>query len=206
MQFLHYAVVGLFQDSWLTFGSLLCRGHFHRSRLFRKRDSVPRFPNSKNLILALGKAMTKLFAIAMLMVLVFYVFGVMFTQLFHTAYADGVTDTDYFSSLHQTFFTLFQLTTLDSWSLITRDLMTVYPWAWMPMFCFVMVSSFIVIILVIAVICDAVAGMQHEEHEVVIKRMESIVEHQTKPGYATTAREIAQLEAKIDLQSNKSIH
>jgi hypothetical protein len=36
--------------------------------------------------------------------------------------------------------------------------------------------------------------------------MESIVEHQTKPGYATTAREIAQLEAKIDLQSNKSIH
>lgn len=77
--------------------------------------------------------------------------------------------------------------------------MTVYPWAWMPLFCFVMVSSFIVINLVIAVICDAVAGMQHEEQVIVMKKMESIVEHHATPAHTyTTAREIAQLEAKID--------
>jgi len=48
------------------------------------------------------------------MLLVFYIFGVMFTQLFQSSYEDGVTDVDYFSSLDRTFFTLFQLMTLDS--------------------------------------------------------------------------------------------
>jgi Ion transport protein len=122
MQFLHYGVVGLFQDSWLTFDFWVIALSWAFSslkvirafRIVRAARLITKVSELKNLILALGKAMTKLFAIAMLMVLVFYVFGVMFTQLFQTAYADGVTDTDYFSSLHQTFFTLFQLMTLDS--------------------------------------------------------------------------------------------
>lgn len=212
LQFVHHGVLGLFQDSWLTFDFCVIALSWAFSslqvirafRIVRAARLITKISELKDLILALGKAMTKLFAIAVLMVLVFYVFGVMFTQLFQTAYADGVTDIDYFSTLHQTLFTLFQLMTLDSWSAITRELMTVYPWAWLPLFCFVMVSSFIVINLVIAVICDAVAGMQHEEQEVVIKRMESIVEHHhaVLPGPVTTTMtpplEIARLEAKID--------
>jgi len=99
------------------------------------------------------------------MLLVFYIFGVMFTQLFQSSYEDGVTDVDYFSSLDRTFSTLFQLMALDSWSSLTRTLMTVYPWAWLPMIWFVISSSFIVINLVIAVICDAVAGMNREDRK-----------------------------------------
>jgi len=38
----------------------------------------------------------------------------------------------------------------------------VYPWAWVPFISFVMIASFVVINLIIAVICDAVAELQKD--------------------------------------------
>lgn len=122
LQFLHLGILDLFRDSWLTFDCwviclswafFLAPSHSGVFRIVRAASLVTKISELKDLVLALAKAMTKLFAIAVLMILVFYVFGVMFTQLFQTANADVVTDLDYFSTLHQTFFTLFQLMTLD---------------------------------------------------------------------------------------------
>jgi len=112
---------------------------------------VAKIKELKDLIMALIGVIPKMFAIGILLALVFYIFGVMFTQLFHNAYEDGLTEVDYFSTLHLSFFTLFQLMTLENWSYKTRDLMHAHPYAWLPMIVFILVSSFIVINLVIAV-------------------------------------------------------
>lgn len=204
LQFLHYGFFELFRDGWLTFDVWVIVSSWAFSslqvirafRIVRAARLFTKIGELKDLVNALLGVIPKLFAISLLMMLAFYIFGVLFTQLFRTAYADGVTDRDYFSSLHQTLFTLFQLMTLENWSSVTRDLMEYYPWAWLPIICFVLVSSFIVINLVIAVICDAVAGMHQEEREKDIKRIESVLtaEHNT----VASSNDIARLEARIE--------
>lgn len=207
IQFVVHGVCGLFQNGWLTFdfwviglswvfsGASVIRGF----RIVRAARLVTKISELKNLVRALVDVIPKMFAIFMLMLLVFYIFGVMFTQLFHSAYDDGVTEIDYFSSLHLTFFTLFQLMTLENWSTITRDLMAVYWWAWIPMICFVLVSSFIVINLVIAVICDAVASTQKIGREQSLRRMESGVDSIGHQQHCHDSSEkMARLETKLD--------
>jgi hypothetical protein len=82
-------------------------------------------------------------AIGILLFLVSYIFAVMFTQLFKNLYAEGLTSEDYFSRMDYTFFTLFQIMTLDSWADIAREVMAVYSWAWLPFISFVIITGFI---------------------------------------------------------------
>lgn len=53
--------------------------------------------------------------------------------------------------------------TLDSWSDIARQVMEVYSWAWLPFISFVIITGFVVVNLIIAVICDAIAALREDE-------------------------------------------
>lgn len=107
--------------------------------------------------------MPRMCAIGILLFLVSYIFAVMFTQLFKDMYELGQTEVDYFSRMDATFFTLFQIMTLDSWADIAREVMVVYRWAWLPFICFVIITGFIVVNLIIAVICDAISALNDDE-------------------------------------------
>ena len=107
--------------------------------------------------------MPRMCAIGILLFLVSYIFAVMFTQLFKDLYEDGQTEEDYFSRMDATFFTLFQIMTLDSWADICREGMRVYSWAWLPFIAFVIITGFIVVNLIIAVICDAISALNDDE-------------------------------------------
>lgn len=98
-------------------------------------------------------------AIGMLLFLVSYIFAVMFTQLFK----DLPLTEDYFGRIDDTFFTLFQIMTLDAWSDIAREVMVFKSWAWFPFIVFVIVTGFVVVNLIIAVICDAIAALHDDE-------------------------------------------
>jgi hypothetical protein len=99
-------------------------------------------------------------AIFLMLMLIFYIFGVMFTQLFSEVEVIGF---NYFGSLSATLLTLFQIMTLDGWAGITREMMLTYPWAWLPFIVFVIISGFVVVNLIIAVICDAIGSLDDEE-------------------------------------------
>lgn len=148
----------------------------------------------RNLVSALVDATKKIFAVGMLLLLIFYTFGVIFTLLFKDLQEDGYTEEDYFSRLDITLFTLFQFMTLDGWSDITKEILIAYPWAWLPIFTFILMSSFVVINLFIAVICDSVAEVQRREFE------QNIMEINSKLSMVedTNAAEINDLERKID--------
>ena len=102
-------------------------------------------------------------AIGLMLFLIFYIFAVMFTQLFKDLYKEEYTDYDYFSRIDGTFFTLFQIMTLDNWADIARQVITVYKWAWLPFIAFVIISGFIVVNLIIAVICDAISALHADD-------------------------------------------
>ncbi len=62
--------------------------------------------------------------IALLLVMLFYVFAVMATKLF------GKNFPDWFGSIGQPMYSLFQIMTLESWSMgIVRPVMEVHPFA-----------------------------------------------------------------------------
>lgn len=117
----------------------------------------------KNLILALFGVIPRMLAIGVLLFLVSYIFAVMFTQLFKDLYEDGHTEDDYFGRIDSTFFTLFQIMTLDNWAEIARQVMGVYSWAWLPFIIFVIITGFVVVNLMIAVICDSIAALHDDD-------------------------------------------
>src|SRR3569623_744121 len=79
--------------------------------------------------LALFGVMPRMFAIGLLLSLVSYIFAVMFTQLFQNLYPT-YSEEDYWGRLDASFFSLFQIMTLDNWSDIARATMSLYPRAW----------------------------------------------------------------------------
>eukprot|EP00978_Attheya_sp_CCMP212_P034758 scaffold147379_cov71-Attheya_sp.AAC.1 len=76
----------------------------------------------------------------------------MFTALFKDLYKQGLTSEDYFSRLDITFFTPFQIMTMDGWASISREVMETYWWSWALFLMFVLTSAFVLVNMVIAVI------------------------------------------------------
>jgi Ion transport protein len=104
-----------------------------------------------------------MFAIGLLLFLISYIFAVMCTQLFADLYPAYTPDVNYWGRLDATFFTLFQIMTLDNWSDIARQTMVAYPYAWLPIIVFVVVTGFVVVNLIIAVICDAISALHDDD-------------------------------------------
>lgn len=109
---------------------------------------------------ALFGVVPRMSAIGLMLALIFYIFAVMFTQLF-----DDLEDTEYnyFGGMGFTLFTLFQMMTLDNWASICREAMLTYSWAWVPFIAFVIISGFIIVNLIIAVICDAISSLHESD-------------------------------------------
>jgi Ion transport protein len=174
---LFYRGCGFFSDGWLIFDLLIICSSWMLAplqvvrvfRIFRILRLIPKVQELKDVVEAVTSSMPKMVAIFALIQLQYYIFAVMFTQLFGTAYKEGVTSIDYFSRLDKTYFTLFQLMTLDSWSSITRELMKKYVWAWLPMTLYVLSTTFIILNLIIAVICDSISKISKSRDESISK-------------------------------------
>jgi voltage-gated sodium channel len=96
----------------------------------------------------------------MVLGLVFYVSAVMATKLFGAAFPE------WFGDLGKTFFTLFQIMTLDSWSSgITRPIMKEFPYAAAFFIPYILIATFVMLNLFIAVIVNAVQKMHEDEHK-----------------------------------------
>jgi len=181
-------------------------------RIFRAFRLFGRVPSLNKILSALFNTGEQMMSILFVLVLVFYIFGVMFTQLFSdcvheladtsftpeflgefTADLDGVVsnlttseingtvdvdmsvededvyycygegDPNYWGELHDSFYSLFLLMNLEDWGAMTRQINKRHSWAWLPVISFIFISSFIMLNLVIAVLCDSLA--QESENE-----------------------------------------
>ncbi|ARB44271.1 ion transporter [Alloalcanivorax xenomutans] len=87
---------------------------------------------------------------AALLLMMFYIFGVMGTELFGEAFPE------WFGTLGASIYTLFQIMTLESWSMgIARPVIEQFPHAWIFFVPFILISSFMVLNLFIAIIVNA---------------------------------------------------
>jgi len=118
-------------------------------RILRALRLVSMVPSMRRVVAALLSALPGMGSIITLLVLVMYVSSVMATKLFATA------SPEFFGDLGKTAFTLFQVMTMEGWADIARDLMVVHPWAWVFFLVFLLVCTFTVLNLFIAVVVNA---------------------------------------------------
>ena len=124
-------------------------------RVFRTVSTVPRL---RRIVAALLHAIPGVGAIIALLLLVFYVFSVITTTIF------GQDFPEWFGNIGASMFTLFQIMTLESWAMgIVRPVMEVYPWSWILFITFLMLASFTVLNLFIAVILDSMQSLNEEK-------------------------------------------
>jgi voltage-gated sodium channel len=134
-------------------------------RLFRLVTAVPQM---RKIVSALISVIPGMLSVIALMTLFFYIFAIMATQLF------GEKFPQWFGTLGESFYTLFQVMTLESWSMgIVRPVMEVYPYAWAFFVPFIFVVTFVMINLVVAIIVDAMAILNKSEEAHIIDEVHS---------------------------------
>ncbi|MGQ0576820.1 MAG: ion transporter [Pseudonocardia sp.] len=126
-------------------------------RVLRVLRLISVVPSMRRVVAGLLSAVPGMASISALLVLILYVSGVMATKLFAT------TAPDYFGDLGTTLFTLFQTMTGEAWPDIAREVMAEQPYAWIFFVVFILVSSFMVLNLFIAVVVSAMEGQVAEE-------------------------------------------
>jgi hypothetical protein len=160
---LFYLGVTLFADGWLVFDLLIVILSWsfeslqivRAFRIFRAFRLVTRVKPLRDLVLAVGAVLPRMYAIAALLLLIFYIFSVLFTELF----SDLPLADNYFKTLDMSLFTCMEMMTLE-WGEIAREVMLYHSWAWAPFTAFILITGFIVFNLIVAVVCDAVADTE----------------------------------------------
>ena len=115
-------------------------------------------PSMKKVTQALLSAIPGILSVGSIILLIFYVSAVLATNFF-----GGDFDT-WFGNIGRSMFSLFQIMTLESWSLgIVRPVMELFPWAWTFFVPFILVTSFAVLNLFIGIIVDAMQSQNTEK-------------------------------------------
>jgi len=106
--------------------------------------------------------------------IIFYVFAVMSTQMFGAAFPD------YFGQIGTTMFTLFQLMTLEGWTEIVKDVMAVHSWAGFYFIVYILIATFVLLNMVIAVVVKVMEDEGQAPHtqqlNEVLERLKKIEE------------------------------
>jgi voltage-gated sodium channel len=118
-------------------------------RVLRVLRLISMVPQLRFVVEALLHALPGIASIAILMVVLYYVFAVMATGLF------GAQFPDWFGTIGRSMYTLFQIMTLESWSMgIARPVMQTHPYAWLFFVPFILVATFTILNLFIAIIVN----------------------------------------------------
>lgn len=137
-------------------------------RVLRLLSSVKRL---RMLVESLMQALPGIGWTAALLLMMFYIFAVMGTELFGDAFPQ------WFGTLGASIYSLFQIMTLESWSMgIARPVMEVYPMAWIFFVPFILISSFMVLNLFIAIIVSATQEV-HESEQRAEREANNLVAH-----------------------------
>lgn len=132
-------------------------------RVLRLITVVPQF---RVVTQAFFDSLSGLVAIGSIIGLFFYIGAVMSTKLFGSVFPE------WFGTMGDSFFTLFQIMTLESWSMgIVRPVMEVYPLAWLFFVPFILLTTFTAINLLIGVIVNSMQTVHDDTIQVLDEHM-----------------------------------
>jgi voltage-gated sodium channel len=116
-------------------------------RVLRVLRLLTAIPSLRKVIAAFIHSIPGLTGVMAVMAIFFYTTGVLATRLF------GDTHPDWFGTLGASLYTLFQVMTLESWSMgIVRPIMETHPWAFAFFVPFIIIATFTILNLFIGII------------------------------------------------------
>ncbi len=146
-------------------------------RILRVLRLVSTMPRLRRVIEGFLTAVPGMASVFGLMALIFYISSVIATKLFAASFPD------WFGTLGRSAYSLFQIMTLESWSMgIVRPVMEVYPYAWIFFVPFILVTTFAAVNLVVGLIVNSMQDAHAQEEvaateayrEEILKRLAEI--------------------------------
>ena len=200
--------VSFFKDPWSLFDFAVvaialmpATGQFsvlRALRVLRVLRLLSIVPSMRRVVSALLGSLPGLGSIAMVLLLIYYVFAVIATKLFGTAFPE------WFGSIGASFYTLFQVMTLESWSMgISRPVMEQYPYAWAFFVPFILIATFTMLNLFIAIIVNTMQTFTDQEHaaeRAEDKKAEQAEQQLMHQQLADIQRELQALRAELKQQ------
>ncbi len=141
-------------------------------RVLRVLRLLTMVPSMRRVVGALLGAVPGLMSIGLVLLVIYYVFAVIATNLFAADYPE------WFGHLGRSLYTLFQIMTLESWSMgIARPVMESFPYAWAFFVPFILVATFTMLNLFIAIIVNAMQSFTEQEQQETVAAVEQAREH-----------------------------
>jgi hypothetical protein len=212
-----YLGLAFFQNGWLIWDSMIVvlswifisstTDALHSLLVFRLYAVMTRLPSMRNLIISLGTVVPRMATIWSALLIFFYTFCVLYTSLYKGLEVcalgeneQGCLSYDYFGRLDRTFLTLFQLMTVDTWTSVVRQVIDERPWALIGFIAFVIVTSFVVLNLFVAVICESLIEFSQLENSRQTKHL--VMENQVMTDLQTEdllqeTRQVAQIQQEM---------
>ncbi|MCG5215564.1 ion transporter [Streptosporangium sp. KLBMP 9127] len=150
-------------------------------RILRALRLISSVSSMRKVVAALLAAIPGMASTIGLLALIMYVSAVLATELF------GEIAPEHFGELPASLFTLFQVMTGEAWPEIAADVMAVAPWAWIFFVVYILIATFVVLNLFIAVVVNAMDDQNT-----------SAEEQRTEDQLGAVVDELARLHAKID--------
>ncbi|WP_417626556.1 ion transporter [Pararhodobacter aggregans] len=129
-------------------------------RVLRLLRVISVAPALRRVVEGFVRAIPGMGSVILLMGMIFYISAVLATQLFGTGFPE------WFGDLGASTYSLFQIMTLESWSMgIVRPVMEVYPYAWAFFVPFILVTTFAVVNLLVGLIVNSMQDAHNEESD-----------------------------------------
>lgn len=130
-------------------------------RVLRVLRLLTVIPSLRKVVTAFLHSIPGLAGVVAVMAIFFYTAGVLATRFFGEVYPE------WFGSLGKSLYTLFQVMTLESWSMgIVRPVMESHPWAWAFFVPFIVIATFTILNLFIGIIVSTMQelSLMPEQH------------------------------------------
>ncbi|MCX7561333.1 ion transporter [Sulfitobacter sp. F26204] len=143
-------------------------------RVIRAMRLLSVVPQMRAVVQALLDALPGMGAVIVMISIVFYVFGVMATLMYGAAFPE------WFGTLGRSLYSLFQIMTLESWSMgIVRPVMIEFPSAWAFFVPFIIITAFSVLNLFIGLLVNTMQDAVEEETEAEFDNLRQLVRDET---------------------------
>lgn len=130
-------------------------------RILRVLRLVRKLPRLRILVEAVLDSLPSLNWVSILLLLVFYIYGLIGTLIF------GPFFDEWFGTLGKSMYSLFQIMTLESWSMgIARPVMAQFPYSWIYFLTFIMLATYTSINIFIAIMVNTMQNLAtSKEHQ-----------------------------------------
>ena len=139
-------------------------------RVIRAMRLLSAFPQMRAVVQALLDALPGMGAVVIMLLIVYYVFGVMATILY------GDVFDEWFGTVGRSVYSLFQIMTLESWSMgIVRPVMKEFPQAWSFFVPFIIITAFSVLNLFIGLLVNTMQAAVEQDTEAEFESLRKVV-------------------------------